>query len=326
MDMELKELIAQINKRYGENTLGFAKDLKFTDIPRISSGSSFLDWALGKNIKDSMSGWPLGRTVELYGPESSGKSLISLLTIAQAQKKNLACAYMDCEGTFDKGFASILGVDTSKLLLTRESAGEKVLELAIEMLKSKSIGIIVFDSLAAMIPKIEIEDDLEDAQMASSARMMSKALRKLTHFNEKTLIIFINQLRENPGTTYGNPEYTPGGRALKFYASLRVDVRRGDWIFDTVRKEEKAGQIVKFRVTKNKTAPPFKEGYFKFLYQGELDKVDELISLGILNGRIVRRGGYFDLGAHTWQGRDAMEADLKKDEKLFEEAKGIVFS
>jgi recombination protein RecA len=194
------------------------------------------------------------------------------------------------------------------------------------MLKSKSIGIIVFDSLAAMIPKIEIEDDLEDAQMASSARMMSKALRKLTHFNEKTLIIFINQLRENPGTTYGNPEYTPGGRALKFYASLRVDVRRGDWIFDTVRKEEKAGQIVKFRVTKNKTAPPFKEGYFKFLYQGELDKVDELISLGILNGRIVRRGGYFDLGAHTWQGRDAMEADLKKDEKLFEEAKGIVFS
>jgi recombination protein RecA len=193
------------------------------------------------------------------------------------------------------------------------------------LLESKEIGVIVFDSLAAMIPQIEVDDPLEQMQMAPVARMMSKGLRKMTFKNKGSLIIFINQLRENPGAKYGNPEYTPGGRALKFYSSVRLDVRRGDWIFDAVTKKVKLGQVVKFRVVKNKSAPPYREGFFKFLYTGEIDKVDELISLGLLNEKIKRNGPYFSFGSHKFLGREEMEVNLKKDSKLFEETKKEVF-
>jgi recombination protein RecA len=318
-------LIAKINKQFGESSIGFAKELDFPNVRRISSGSLFLDWALGENEKEETSGWPLGRIAELYGPESAGKSLISLKTIAEAQKQDVVCAYIDCEGSFDEVFATKLGVDVGKLLLSRESSGELVVDMACKLLESKEVGIIVFDSLAAMIPKMEAEDPLEQAQMAPMARMMSKALRKLNHLNEKTLIIFINQLRMNPGATYGNPEYTPGGMALKFYAGVRVDVRRGDWIFSSEDKKKRVGQIVKFRITKNKTAVPHREGYFKFLYTGEIDRVDELISVGLLNGKIERKGAYFSLGNYSWQGREGMEVDLKKNTKLFEEIQKEVF-
>jgi len=195
------------------------------------------------------------------------------------------------------------------------------------MRESENLKVLVFDSLASMIPSMELEDPLEQQQMAPMARLMSKGLRKLNNANKNgALIIFINQLRENPGAgPYANPEYTPGGKALKFYASLRVDVRRGDYIFDSEDKKVKVGQIVKFRITKNKTDVPLREGYFKFLYKGELDRVDELISLGILNEKITRRGTYFDLGDRSWQGRENMEVELKKDAKLYEEAKKEVF-
>jgi len=323
--MSLNVLIAKINKEFGKDTIGLANSLEFTDISRVSSGSLFLDWALGQNKKIGGSGWPLGRTVELYGPESAGKSLISLTTIASAQKSGLTCAFFDAEGSFDKVFATKLGVDTDKLLLCRESAGEKVIEMACSLLRSGEVGVIVFDSLAAMIPKMEVDDPLEQMQMAPMARLMSKALRKLTFLNKQTLLIFINQLRVNPGTKYGNPEYTPGGRSLKFYASIRLDIRRGDWIFDVDDKKKKIGQVVKFRVTKNKSDVPLKEGYFKFLYKGEFDRVDELISLGLLNKAIERKGAYYYLMGEGYQGREEMEKALNDDIKLFEKAKEEVF-
>jgi len=326
--MTLETVIAKINKKYGDNTIGFASELKYSDVVRLSSGSLFLDWALGTNRKDKVAGWPLGRVAELYGPESTGKSLISLKTIAEAQKQKFECIYFDCENSFDKSFAELLGVDTDKLVISRESRGEKILDLACEMMReSENLKVLVFDSLASMIPSMELEDPLEQQQMAPMARLMSKGLRKLNNANKNgALIIFINQLRENPGAgPYANPEYTPGGKALKFYASLRVDVRRGDYIFDSEDKKVKVGQIVKFRITKNKTDVPLREGYFKFLYKGELDRVDELISLGILNEKITRRGTYFDLGDRSWQGRENMEVELKKDAKLYEEAKKEVF-
>jgi len=170
---DIKTIIAKINKQFGNNTLGYAKDLDFIDIPRITSGSLFLDWALGQDARAGKTGWPLGRIVELYGPESAGKSLISIKTIAHAQKQGLVCLYIDCENSFDEEFAKNLGVDISKLILSRESQGEKVVDMASELLKEKAVDVIVFDSVAAMIPKIEVDDPLEQIQMAPMARMMS---------------------------------------------------------------------------------------------------------------------------------------------------------
>lgn len=327
--MNLNHIIAKINKKYGDNTIGFGKELKYSDVPRLPSGSLFLDWALGMNHKDNASGWPLGRIVELYGQESSGKSLISLKTISEAQKKGFDCAYIDVENTFDKSFAEKLGVDINKLIISRESQAEKVIDFACELLsEANDLKVLVFDSLASMIPLVELDNSLEANQMASMARVMSKGLRKLIAFNKSNAIIFfINQLRENPGTIYGNPEYTPGGRALKFYSSLRLDVRKGDYILDSDDKKVKLGQVVKFKVAKNKTDIPLREGYFKFIYStGELDKVDELVSLGILNEKIDRKGAYFTILDRSFQGRDSLEEALKKDNKFFEEVKKEIFS
>ena len=325
--MKLDTVIAKINKQYGDNTIGFAKNLKYTEVERLSSGSLFLDWALGQNKLTKESGWPMGRVVELYGPESSGKSLISLKTIVEAQKKGFGCAYIDCENSFDKNFAASLGVNVNDLILTRESQAEKVIDLVCNLFEqTNDIKVVVFDSLASMIPKIIEEDALEDAQMAPMARVMSKGLPKLILKNKNNaLVIFINQLRMKPGVIHGNPEYTPGGNSLKYYSSLRVDVRRGDWIFADEDNKKRVGQFVKFRLTKNKSAIPQKEGYFKYLYTGVLDRVDELISLGILNGTVTRRGSYYDLGEQSYQGREQMEVALKNNAKLFERARNDVF-
>ena len=325
--MKLNVLLAKINKKYGENTIGYGEDLKYSDVPRLPSGSLFLDWALGQNKEDKKNGWPLGRIIELYGPESSGKSLICMKTIAEAQKKNMGCVYFDCENSFDKTFAKKLGVDPEKLVISRESQGERLLDLACQMLKeTDDIKVMIFDSLASMIPTVEIEKSLEEQQMAPMARLMSKGLRKLTAFNKNnTLIIFINQLRENPGTIYGNPVYTPGGKSLKFYASVRVEIRRGDYIFDAEDKKKKLGQIVKFKIAKNKTDIPLREGNFKFLYTGEIDKVDELLSIALLKNKIERKGAYYHFVGQTFLGRELMEKTLKEDPELFEKAKKEVF-
>jgi recombination protein RecA len=327
--MKLDEIIARINKKFGEGIIGLASEIKYADVPRLPSGSLFLDLALGQNKKEKVFGWPLGRIVELFGPESSGKTLISLKTIAEAQKAGFDCVFFDCENTYSESFAVSLGVDVKKLILSRESQGEKLLDLACEILKnSDKVKIMVFDSLASMIPLVEVDDPLDQSQMAPMARLMSKGLRKLTASNKHgALIIFINQLRENPGAgPYANPEYTPGGKALKFYASLRVDVRRGEWIFGDNEKKKKIGQVVKFKVVKNKTDVPLKEGYFRFLYKGEIDRIDELISIGLLNNKIDRKGAYYYFMDRTFQGRDEIEKILGSDSKLFDKAKEEIFS
>lgn len=328
---DIKSLVAKINKQYGTETLGFASELKYSKIERLSTGSLFLDYALGRNKEDEKSGWPLGRIIELYGPESSGKSLISLKTIAEAQKEGFLAVYMDCENSFDKEFAQHVGVDTEKLILSQETVLEKTIDLACKLLKEyPEVKIIVFDSIATMIPAYEIEKPLDEkGQMATVATAMAKALRKLNYYNKNNaLLIFINQLRENPGAgMYANPEYTPGGRAIKFYASIRAEIRRGDYIFDTEDKKKKIGQTVKFKIQKNKTDIPHREGYFKFLYDsGELDRVDELFSLGLLHGVIGRKGPYYSIGDKTFLGREAFELELSSNDAFFEEAREEIFA
>lgn len=331
MSDTLKSAIATINKAYPDNPLRFASEN--VEIPRLSSGSLFLDWALGIN-KDGTSGWSMGRVIELYGYESSGKSLISMLTIAEAQRKGFQCAYLDIENSFDKDFATLLGVDTSKLLITTETGAEKVIDLACKIMQEyPDIKVIVFDSVASMIPKVELEASLEDQQMASVARVMSKGMRKLIHFNQnRAVLIFINQIRLNPGAgKYANPEYQPGGQALKFYSSIRAEIRRGEWLFDEEasgeEKKKKIGQTVKFKIVKNKTGVAQKEGYFKFMYEGaKLDLVDELVSLALLNDKISRSGAYYSFGVdHTFQGREKMEEALRTQPELFKELQEEVF-
>lgn len=332
---EVKILVAKINKQYGEATIGFASDKKYADAPRISSGSLFLDWALGKNAKDNSAGFPIGRLVELYGPESSGKSTIAMKTIAEAQKRGMGCLYIDCENSFDKNFAEALGVDTSKLLITSENGLDKVFNLMANILNEDNyqninIKVIVVDSIAALIPTEEVvKEQGEKKTMASTAKGMAEGLRRLNHANKnKALIIFINQLRQNPGATYGNPEYTPGGNSMKYYSSVRAEIRKGDWIMkeeEGKETKEKIGQVVRFKIIKNKVAPPFKEGYFKFFYAGELDKIDELVSLAILQDKISRKGAYFGFGKHSYQGRESMENALKTQPEVFEELRKLVF-
>lgn len=320
---DIKGLVASINKMFGEDTLSFVKDMKFTEIKRTPSGSLFLDWALG-STKDGVAGWPFGRMIELYGAPSSGKSLISMKTIAESQKLGLSCAYLDVEKAFDKDFAKKLGIDIDKLILTQVTTGEKAMDIACEILRSKEIDVMVIDSVASLVPKAELEETLEKATMAQTARLMSKALRKLTALNSQTVVIFINQLRTNPNASYGaNPEYTPGGKSLGYYSSLRVEIRRGDWLVD--KNKQKIGQVIKFKVVKNKTSAPYKDGYFKFYYDGTIDKADELISLAILRDKLTRKGAYYYFGEEGFRGREDLESQLKTNDELYERLRKEVF-
>ncbi len=328
LPMSLKTTVAEINKKYGEGTMGFASDVKYTSNLRLPSGSLFLDYILGRNSAENKSGWPIGTIIELYGPESSGKSLISMKTIVEAQKMGFDCAYMDCEKTFDPTYATKLGIDVNKLIVSREQRAEKVLDTACKLVQEESVKVIVFDSIASMVPIKALESDLDDPQqMAAMAFVMSRGLPKLIALNKNnTLCIFINQLREKPGVSYGNPEYTPGGKAIKYYSSLRVEVRRGDWLFDEEDKKKKIGQVVKFKAVKNKTDIPLRDGYFNFIYEtGVIDKMDELISIGLLNETISRQGSYYTLLDVSLQGKEALAKKLLEDQEFFEKAKLEVF-
>lgn len=254
----LARVIAEINKKAGEIVIGKATDMPL-NVERHVTGIQALDVALG-------GGLPAKRIVELYGQPSAGKSLISLLAIAQAQKKGLECAYLDCEDTFDAVWAKKLGVDPDKLLLSQSSVGEDTLELVLKLLKAKP-AIIVVDSVAAMITRAELEEDIDKAFMAPKARLMSKGLSILNAQNKGTTIIFINQLRATMAM-YGPKFVTPGGNALKFYSSVRVEIKRTEDINEDDKKTKPViGQVVGFKVTKNKTAPPFQTGAFKFYYE-----------------------------------------------------------
>jgi len=305
----LNRTILKIKKKFGQQAIGRVKDLKRVDVERISTGSPYLDWA-------TQGGFPRGRTVEIYGPYSSGKTLCVLRTIVSAQKQGLSCVFIDSERAFDPKFAEKLGVDLDKLVLVRETEGEKVFDI-IGLLLQGDVGIITVDSVASLVPQFEEENPIQQQTMALQARLMSKALRKLTGAIGKsnTLVIFINQIREKL-SSYGNPEITSGGRALGFYSSLRIEVRRGDWI---LKNKKKIGQMIKFRVTKSKVCPAWKEGAFKYFYKGTFDEIYEIVTLLLLNGKIIRTGGWYKVLGQRFQGRAELEKKIKTDNKFKEQ-------
>ena len=283
-------------------------------IERLSCGSLWLDYALG-------GGWPLNRVVELFGNFSSGKSLLSLKTIVEAQKRGMQCAFIDVENTFDPKFAEKIGIDLNKLLVSQSSVGEPTIDMICNLLESGSVQVIVVDSVAALIPSPELADPMQQQTIGLHARMMSKALRKITALNKGTLVIFINQQREMIGgfSSYGVPTTTTGGRALGFYASVRVEVKRGEDIEESKRK---IGQVIKFKVQKNKTSVPFRTGFIKYFYNKySFDGLDEAISLGLILGVIQQRGPAYDFGGQSFFGRAKIEEVLLQDARLFEKLK-----
>jgi len=284
----------------------------------ISTGSLGLDIALG------VGGLPKGRVVEIYGPESSGKTTLAIHAIAESQKKGGIAAFIDAEHAFDRFYAKKLGVDVENLLISQPDNGEQALEIADNLIRSGAIDILVIDSVAALVPKSEIEGEMGDSKMGLQARLMSQALRKLTGTISKTgcCCIFINQLREKIGVMFGNPETTTGGNALKFYASVRLDVRRISQIKDT---DEVSGNRVKVKIVKNKVAPPFRIAEFDIMFGEGISKVGEIIDLGVEHNIIKKAGSWFSYGeTRLGQGRDAVKTLLLDNVELMEELEGKI--
>ena len=304
----------KLDKSFGKGTVMKLSDNKVVDIPSISTGSLGLDIALG------IGGLPRGRVVEIYGPESSGKTTLTMHCIAEAQKKGGIAAFIDAEHAFDKGYAEKLGIDTENLLIAQPDNGEQALEIADQLISSGAIDIIVIDSVAALVPKGELEGDMGDSKMGLHARLMSQALRKLTGTINKTgcLCIFINQLREKIGVMFGSPETTTGGNALKFYASVRLDIRRIGQIKED--KDNITGNRTKVKVVKNKVAPPFKVIEFDIIYGQGISKVGEILDLGVDMGIIAKSGSWFSYnGDRLGQGREGVKTILMDNEELANE-------
>ena len=314
----LQTALAQIDKNFGKGTvmrLGDRPEMNVEDIP---TGSLALDAALG------IGGVPKGRIIEIYGPESSGKTTLAIHAIAEAQKAGGIAAFIDAEHAFDSSYAQQLGVDVDNLLISQPDNGEQALEIADSLIRSSAIDIIVIDSVAALTPKAEIEGEMGDAKMGLQARLMSQALRKLTSSisKTKTVCIFINQLRDKIGVVYGNPETTTGGNALKFYASVRIDIRRVSVIKDG---EEQLGTRTRVKVVKNKVAPPFKKAEFDIMFGEGISKIGEIIDLGVDYGIIKKSGSWFSYGDRKiGQGRDSVKELLKNDEALRNEVEAKV--
>ncbi|MCH7403495.1 recombinase RecA [Belliella kenyensis] len=310
----LQLTIDKLEKTYGKGTVMKLSDNKVQDVPTISTGSLGLDMALG------VGGIPRGRVIEIYGPESSGKTTLTMHCIAEAQKAGGLAAFIDAEHAFDKTYAEKLGIDTENLLISQPDNGEQALEIAEHLIRSGAIDIIVIDSVAALVPKGELEGDMGDSKMGLQARLMSQALRKLTGAINKTgcACIFINQLRDKIGVMFGSPETTTGGNALKFYASVRLDIRRIGQIKESA--DNVLGNRTKVKVVKNKVAPPFKVVEFDIMYGQGISKVGEIIDLGVEFDIIKKAGSWFSYeGNKLGQGRDAVKSLLLDNPELMEE-------
>lgn len=309
----LKLTIDKLEKSYGKGVVMKMDDASIVRVDTVSTGSLGLDIALG------VGGFPRGRVIEIYGPESSGKTTLAMHCIAEAQKTGGICAFVDAEHAFDKFYAEKIGIDTNELLISQPDDGEQALEIADNLIRSGAIDVIVIDSVAALVPRAELEGDMGDSKMGLQARLMSQALRKLTGTINKTgcICIFINQLREKIGVMFGNPETTTGGNALKFYASVRLDIRRTGSIKDGV---DVIGNRVKVKVAKNKVAPPFRVVEFDIMYGQGISKVGEVIDLGVENNVIQKSGSWFSYGdTKLGQGRDAVKQILLDNQEMMDE-------
>jgi recombination protein RecA len=314
----LQATLDRMDKSYGKGAIMRLGDQPIEVMDVISTGSIALDKALG------VGGLPKGRIVEIYGPESSGKTTLAIHAIAECQKNGGIAAIIDAEHAFDQFYAKALGVDVENLLISQPDNGEQALEIADNLIRSGAIDILVVDSVAALTPKAEIEGEMGDSQMGLQARLMSKALRKLTGSINKanTCCIFINQLREKIGVMFGNPETTTGGNALKFYASVRIDIRRSSAIKNA---DAIIGNRTRVKVVKNKVAPPFRQAEFDIMYGEGISKIGEILDIGVDNGIVKKSGSWYSYGdTKLGQGRDAVKDLLKDNPELTEELEKAV--
>lgn len=314
----LQLAMEKIEKDHGKGTIMKMGDNKIEEVPVISTGSLGLDLALG------VGGFPRGRVIEIFGPESSGKTTLAIHAIAEAQKQGGIAAIIDAEHAFDRFYAEKLGVDVENLLISQPDNGEQALEIADSLIRSSAIDIVVIDSVAALTPKAEIEGDMGDSKMGLQARLMSQALRKLTGSINKTntCCIFINQLRDKIGVMFGNPETTTGGNALKFYASVRLDIRR---IGQLKEGDNVIGNQTRVKVVKNKVAPPFRKAEFDIMFGEGISHVGEIVDLGVETGIIKKSGSWYSYGeTKLAQGRDATKVLLKDNQELADEIEAKV--
>ncbi len=314
----LESALGLIERNYGSGSIMRLGDNTTVNIEAISTGSLGLDLALG------IGGLPKGRIIEVYGPESSGKTTLALQVVASAQKKDGICAFIDAEHALDPVYAKNLGVDVDKLLVSQPDAGEQALEIADTLVKSGAVDVLVVDSVAALVPKAELEGDMGDSHMGLHARLMSQALRKLTSSISRSnaMVIFINQIRMKIGVMFGSPETTTGGNALKFYASVRLDIRRVGQIKD---KDQIVGNQTRVKVVKNKVAPPFKITEFDILYGEGISKEGEIIDLGVAEGFVEKSGSWYSFnGNRIGQGRENAKKFLLDNKEIADEIEGMI--